>query len=239
MRLVAAVTLSVILLPFILQLFLTFSREDSPSVILNKLVSAIPFGNAILKVVSAVLTDAMSNQGSLLDWMSDQEFTFPQYFTMEMGKMVFSGVILALLTKLQQVGIEDKKRKGWLNRIADMVYLTLFVFSAGLLTDLLFEFFDLLVKDTAGIFRDIFVYIYSGGLGVAGVVLLVISGMVLLDAVLSVVLNCFKMAWTYAGVMWMLLCSCYGSPVWLTVLGIAVWAGLVLLIQRGEDLVLK
>lgn len=239
MRLIAAVTLSVILLPFILQFYLAFSQEDSPQMLLNKLAAAIPFGDGILKVVTGVLTDAMSNQDSLLDWIGKQEYDVSHYFTMEMGKMVLSGVILAALTNLARARIADDKRRGMLNHAADLVALTLFVLTASLLSDLLFEFFHSLVMNTADSFRSVFMYIYSGGLGIAGIAIMVISGTMLADALLSVALSCFKMAWTYAGIMWMLLCPIYGCPDWLMILGVVTWAVFVLFFQCIEDMMKK
>lgn len=239
MRLVAAVALAVIILPGVLRIFLAFSPEDSAQTLLEKLVSAIPFGHPLLRVVSGILTEAMSDGGSLLTWLQSQNISFPHYFTQEMGKMVFSGVILSLMTSILSAGIEDRRRKGLLNRLADMVFVTVFVFLSGLAADLLFVFVDGVVKESAGIFREIYVYISSGFLGAGGVALLMVSGLVFLDALLTVALSCIKMVCTYGGIIWVLICSWKGFPDIWALAGIILWFTSILLVQWGEDLILK
>lgn len=239
MRLISAVALAVIILPGVLRIFLAFSPEDTAQTLLQKLVSAIPFGYPLLRVVSGVLTEVMSDGGSLLTWLQSQNISFPHYLSQEMGKMVFSGAILSLMTSILSAGIADKSQRGTLNRLADIVFVTVFVFLSGLAADLLFGFVDGVVKKSAEIFREIYVYISSCLLGAGGVALLMLTRLVFLDVLLKVLLSCLKMLCTYGGIIWVLICSWKDFPDIWGLAGIALWFTSILLVQWGEDLILK
>lgn len=239
MRLVAAVSLAVIVLPGVLQIYLAAVPGESPQTLLAKLIGAIPFGNPISRAVSGIMADAMSGGDSLLEWMEKGDFSMEQFFSLEMGKMLFSAAILSAILRVLENTIWDQKLRGILNRIADVVFLTVFVFVSGLLAEMLFSFAEKLVLQSVGILRSIAVYITSGALSVGGILLLCVTGLAFTKALLTVGMNCLKMIFTYGGIIWVLLCIIkeVSHPVLLA--GIVAWIGLIGLLLVAEELILN
>lgn len=128
MRLVSAVALVVIFLPGLQRIYLAANPGETPGSLLTKLVGVIPFGSAICRAVSSVLTEVLQDGESLLDWMQDGKFSAAQFYSMEIGKMIFFATILSVILNMTGNLIMDKNRKGTMNRLADVIFLTSCVF---------------------------------------------------------------------------------------------------------------
>lgn len=239
MRLVAAVTLAVMLLPGVLRIYLAAVPGETPQSLLTKLISVIPFGNPIFRAVSSIMTDALSDGESLFDWMKNGDFSVAQFFSLEMGKMLFSAAILSLILRFLKGIIKDTKRSGTINRIADVVFLTFFVFISGLMAEMFFSYVEKLILQSMGILRSISVYFASGALGAGGIALLCMTGLVFTKALLTVAMSCLKMMFTYGGIIWVLLGITKGVSLLILISGIVAWIGLIGLLMVVDELILN
>lgn len=228
-RFIISVGLAAVLLPIIFSTY-GIAGEDSLASILAKLIQAIPFGKSMLKIALLPLSDTMSHYDTFSDWLQSQDFSLPHHMAMEAGKLTFSSVILDLSKRIFYDNME--KRRGVLNKVADVVFTTLFVFMCGFLTDWMFQWLDILaVKDIDGIIRDIAVYVYSGLLGIGSIALTIISGIVLIDAILSIIFSCFKMVVTYMGIISVLAYYLQTGSMLLAGAILIIWASLIMLLN--------
>ena len=198
-RMMIALGAAVVLLPIICSTY-DIAGEDSPAAILAKLIQVIPFGNGLLKIVLLPLSDTMSHYDTFSDWWKAQDISMPQHLALNAGKLVFSAAVLAFVEKFFKENMVS--RRGTPNKIADVMFTTLFVILCGYITDWVFTWLDYVaVMELSGKFRETAIYLYSGLLGIGGVAITVITGIVLVDALLKIMFSIFKMLITYMGII--------------------------------------
>ena len=231
-RLIIAIVLIALLVPIIFG-FYSIIGEDSPEVILAKLVQAIPFGDSMLKIVLLPVSDTMSYYDTFSDWLNAQELSMPQHLAMEAGKLVFSGAILMLIEKIAIIKI--KGRGGLLDTIADFLLVTLAVFVSCWLTDLLLVALDsVALMDLNGKLRDAMTYIYSGVLGIGSIAVIMLAGFIFVDALLNVLLSCFKMIITYMGTICVLAYYNQTGSILLSAITFIIWFSLIVGLHKAE-----
>lgn len=98
---------------------------------------------------------------------------------------------------------------------------------------------DGLILKTEGALREIIVLLTSGTLGGIGIYILCVTGLVLSKALATVGMNCLKMVFTYAGIIWMLLCVTMDKPIVILLAGAVAWIGLIGLLMVAEELILN
>lgn len=231
-RLIIATVLIALLVPMLFG-FYSIIGEDSSAAILAKIIQVIPLGDSILKIVLLPISDSMSHYDTFSDWLNAQELSLPQHFTLEAGKLVFSSAILMLIEKIAIVKI--KGNGGLLDTIADFLLVTLAVFVSCWLTDLLLTTLDLVaLMDLNGKLQGAMTYIYSGMLGVGSVALIMLAGIVFVDAFLRVLLSCFKMIITYMGIICILAYHVQTESIILSVVVFLVWFSLIVGLCKTE-----
>lgn len=230
-RLVIATVLFAVCIPVIFG-FYGITGEDSSEVILAKMIQAVPFGEGILKAIMLPISDTMSNYETFSDWLNAQEFSFMQHLAMEAGKLIFSSAVLMVIEKIASGRIRGNG--SFLDNVADFIFVTLAVLGSCWLTDLLIEFMDTVAfADLTGNLRNAMTYLYSGILGTGGIMLMVIASVIVVDAVLSVLLNCFKMITTYTGIICVMAYYNQTNSLLLPGVAFAVWFVLIVGLHKA------
>lgn len=237
-RLCAASILSVILLPYILRTYLALAPgADTQSVWLS-FVQAVPFGDWLATLMISLWSEAQSGMDALTGWLTSSQIPFPIHLTVEMGKLVFSGVVLVVVTNFVGKKILLGSGGGFLNHAADVVFQVLCCFGATLLADVTYRFFESQLAQAGSTAQQVATVLFSIATGGGSLWILIVLNLVLLDAILAILLNCFKLLVTYSCFMWMLLSELQGGPDWLLPVGAALCLLVLWLVQRVEDVIL-
>lgn len=235
-RLVAAITASVVLLPFVISLYLAVSPNATAHELWMAFVQAVPFGESIATMVVSLWEETQSGADSLVDWLFAPNIRFSQYFSMEMAEIIFTSVVILLFYNVIGKRIFKDTSGGMLNHAANAVFQVFLTFCASLVVDWVFDLFAVALPNISGIAHDIWVYIYSGGLGIVSIVMLAVSGIVFLDTIILVGIGCLKIALSYSMFLWLLVNEMHGGSVWGMTAGIIFWLAALWLLQICEDL---
>ena len=238
LRFVASITLSVMLLPFILRLYLALSPNATADEVWLSLVQAAPFGEAVATTVIAVWGEAQSGVDSLLDWLISQRLTFPQHFSMELGELMFTSVLVLVISSLIGRKFFQNMQGGFFNNAANAVFQVLLTFSASLVVDIILDFFNTQLAHTAGVGHDVMAWIYAIGLSGGGVWMLIVCGVLFLDAILLLAIGCLKITISYGFFLWLLLIEMQNGSVWMLCIGVVSWLVILWLLQRLESIFL-
>ncbi len=238
MRLIASVILCAILLPYILRVYLAISPGATAREIWLAFVQVAPFGESIATAVLAVWGEAQSGTDSLLEWFASQKFSFPQHFTMELGEMVFISVFVLVFSSVIGRKFFQSTQGGLYNQLANAVFQVFLTFAASLAVDLIFKTFTHELSYAMGLAKDLAAWIYAAVLGAGGIGMLMVCGVVFLDAILLVAIGCLKLTTSYGIFFWLLLNEMQGGSNWFLVLGALVWLGMIWFLQSVENLFL-
>ena len=238
MRLVASVTVSVILLPYILRLYLALSPNATAGEVWLSLVQAAPFGETIATAVVAVWGEAQSGVDSLLEWLASQKLSFPQHFSIELGKLLFTSVLVQVISALVGRKLLHDAEGGLFNNIANAVFQVLLTFTASLAVDVILDVFQAELTYAVGLKHELAAWGYTALLGGGGIGMLVVCGVVFLDAVVLVGVGCLKLTTSYGIFLWLLLVEMQNGSVWIMGVGIIIWLVLLWLLQQLESIFL-
>ena len=238
MRLVASVTVSIILLPFILRLYLALSPNATANEVWLSLVQAAPFGEAVATAVVAVWGEARSGIDSLMDWLLSQKLTYPQHFSMELGELIFTSVLVLVISGLIGRKLFQDTQGGFFNHAANAVFQVLLTFSASLVVDIILDFFNAQLMHMEGMAHDVWAYVYAIGLSGGGMLMLIVCGVLFLDAILLVAIGCLKITTSYGFFLWLLLIEMQNGSAWMLCVGIVSWLVILWLLQCLESIFL-
>lgn len=237
-RLIASVTVSVILLPFILSAYLALSPNATADEVWLSLVQAAPFGESIATAVISVWGEARSGAEGILEWITSQNLSFPQHFSMELGELIFTSVLVLVLSSFVGRRLFQDTDGGLFNQLANAVFQILLTFTASLIADLILDTFTVNLAQAEGIKHDLTAWIYSAALGGGGVAMLLVCGVLLLDSILLVVIGCLKLTTSYGIFMWLLLNEMQNGSNWILCVGVALWLIILWLLQCLESIFL-
>ena len=238
MRLVAAVTASIILLPFILRLYLALSPNATPNEVWLSLVQAAPFGEAVATTVIEVWSEAQSGIDSLMDWLMSQKLTFPQHFSMELGELMFTSILVLVISSLIGRKLFRDTQGGFYNNAANAVFQVLLTFTASLVVDVILDFYNTQLAYLEGVGHDVAAWIYVILLGGGGMRMLMICGVLLIDTILLVAIGCLKITTSYGFFLWLLLLEMQNGSTWMMCIGVISWLLIVWLLQCLESIFL-
>lgn len=233
-RLCAASILTIILMPYILRTYLALAPgADAQSVWLS-FVQTIPFGDYLGTVMISMWSEAQSGMDALSSWITSSHIPFPIHLTVELSKLVFSGILLFVVTNFIGEKILRGTNGGILNHLADVVFQVLCCYGASLIADVVFRFFEDQLVQTNSVIQQgatvLFSIVTSGG----SLWILIVLGAVFINALLVILLNCLKLLVSYSCFMQLLLYTLSGGPVWLLPVGAAFWLLILWLLQRIE-----
>lgn len=238
MRLIAALTTSVILLPFILRLYLTLSPNATANEVWWSLVQAAPFGEALATTVIAVWSEAQSGIDSLLNWLTSQKLTLPQHFSMELGELVFTSVLVIVISGLIGRKLFQNTEGGLFNNAANAVFQVLLTFSASLVVDIILDFFNTQLTQLEAVPHDIWMWIYAIGLSGGGILMLVVCGVLFLDVIILVAIGCLKITTSYGYFLWLLMIDKQNGSTWMMCVGAILWLLTIWLLLCFESIFL-
>ena len=238
MRLAASVTVSIILLPFILRLYLALSPDATANEVWLSLVQAAPFGEAVATTVIAVWGEAQSGIDALLDWLLSQKLTFPQHFSMELGELIFTSVLVLVISGLIGRKLFQDTQGGFFNNAANAVFQVLLTFTASLVADIIMNFYTTQLVHMEGVAHDVWAWIYAIGLSGGGIWMLIVCGVLFLDAILLIAIGCLKITTSYGFFLWLLLIEMRNGSTWMLCIGVICWLVMLWLLQCLESIFL-
>lgn len=238
MRLAASVTVSIILLPFILRVYLSLSPNATADEVWLSLVQAAPFGEYIATAVIAVWGEAQSGVDALLEWLTSQKMSFPQHFSMELGELIFTSVLVLMLSSVIGRKLFQDTQGGLFNNLANAVFQVLLTFSASLAVDIILDVFNTQLAYAAGLKHDLAAWGYAITLTGGGITMLVVCGVLFFDAILLVAIGCLKLTTSYGIMMWLLMVEMQNESRWMLLIGVVCWLVLLWLLQCLESIFL-
>lgn len=238
MRLVAAITVSVILLPFILWLYLTLSPTADAEDVWLSLVQTAPFGDSIATGVVAVWGEAQSGVEGIVEWLVSQKLSFPQYFSMELGKLIFTSVLMLIISSLIGQKLFSDTGGGMFDQAANVVFQVLLTFSASLATDAILDTYLTNLTYAEGMKHDVAAWGYAVILLVMGVSMLIVCRVTIIDAILLVAIGCLKLTTSYGFFLWLLLIEIQNGSRWMLAVGIVLMLIAIWLLQSLERIFL-
>ena len=221
-RLVAALILCVIVFPYVLGLFLALSPDASAQDYLMVFLDSVPFGDSIVGLAASVLQAAQSGADAFLDLLVDSSKNLTLRFSMDLAEMIFTSVIIFLLGHVLGKVVFQSTGKDIFNQAANVLFEIFLIFCASLIVEGIFDFFSDALMKIPDITQEIMGYIYSAGLGVTSIIILVIAGMFLLDACIRVIGGCVNIFVSYAMFAAILLNKASGGPRSITILCIVI-----------------
>ena len=237
-RLGASVTASVILLPFILKTYLILSPNADANEIWISLIQAAPFGESIATVVLAVWGEAKSGLDSLVDWFLSQKLSFPQYFSMELGELIFTSVIVLVISSLIGRRIFYQTEGGIFDHAANAVFQVLLTFTASLVVDIILDTFVTNLAFAEGLKHDITAWVYALTLSAGGIWMLIAFGVIFLNAILLVAIGCLKLTTSYGFFLWLVQVEIQHESGWMLAVGVVMWLIMIWLLQSLESIFL-
>lgn len=238
LRFCASVTLTVILMPYILRAYLALAPGAEAREVWLSLVQAIPFGDWLATVVISLWSEAQSGMEALSGWLTSSAIPFPIHLTVELSKLVFTGVLLAVVTNFVGKKILLSSGGGILNHAADAVFQVLCCFAASLLADVTYRFFETQLAQASAVASQVGTVLFSLVTGGGSLWILIVLNVVFLNAILVILTGCFKLLISYSAFMCLLLNEIQGGPQWLMPVGIAVCLLVLWLVQRVEKVLL-
>lgn len=238
MRLVAAVTASITLLPFILRLYLALSPNATPNEVWLSLVQAAPFGETVATAVIEVWGEARSGTDSLMDWLTTQKLTFPQHFSMELGELVFTSILVLAISSLIGRKLFRDTQGGIFNNAANAVFQVLLTFTASLVVDAILDLNVMKLAHMEGVAHDVVTWINIFLLGGGGMAMLKVCGVLFADTILLVAIGCLKITTSYGFSLWLLLIEMQNGSTWRGYIGIISWLLIEWLLQCLESIFL-
>lgn len=237
-RLVAAITVSVLLLPYIIRLYLFVLPGTPAKELWTAFIQAAPFGEHLATAIIAVWGETQSGIDSILELITSHKFSFEVFLSVELAELIATSVLMILLTNVVGKKLLNNHSGGLYNDLANLIFQVFLVFTASLVTDWIFKFFTSQVINLPNIIHDIVSLIYSGILGIGGTALLVFSGIMVWDAILLVGIGCMKTLISYVFFLQLLLHEINGDHIVIIVWKIVAWFVLLWLLQRIESLLL-
>lgn len=237
-RLVAAVTACVILLPFILRLYLALSPNAKADDVWLSLVQAAPFGESIATAVISVWGEAQSGIDSLVEWLLSQKLSFPQHISMELGELIFTSVLVLVISSLIGRKLFLDTDGGLFNHIANAVFQVLLTFTASLTVDVILDTFVLNLSFAQGLRHDLTAWIYALALSGSGFIMLLVCGVLFFDAILLVAIGCLKLTVSYGYIFWLLQVEMQNGATWMLAVGVVLWLAVLWLLQCLESIFL-
>lgn len=238
LRFVASVTVCVILLPYVLRLYLALSPNAKADDVWLSLIQAAPFGENIATLVVALWGEAQSGVDSLLEFLTSQKFSFPQYFTMELGELIFTSVFVLILSSVIGRKLFCSTEGGFWDHVANAVFQIFLTFCASLVVDVIMDTFVTNLAYAEGLKLDFTAWGYGLSLGGAGLIMLLLCGVIFLDAILLVAIGCFKLSVSYGFFLWLLLVEMQDGTTWMLAIGVVLWLIMIWLLQTLEGLFL-
>lgn len=235
-RLIAAATLTVLLFPSMLRIYLALSGDATANEVWMALVQAAPFGDKIGTLVLSLWEEAQSGSESLLDWLLVQDLDFLQYITVELGELVFTAVLLMLVSEVVRTVILRGTGTTIYDLLANGLFQTMCCLFASLLANLVFGYFSETLLTVSEVCRDVGIQLFALFTGAGSFTALVFSGLLFGSAALFLAVNCMKLLVSYGVFMLLLLMSMDGAADWQLAIGVVCWLILIGLLQTGEDL---
>lgn len=237
-RLFSAVALCGLLFTPMLLTYLSLAPGSDLYTVWMAFIQVIPFGDWLATVVTSLWAEAESGMDALLGWLTSPQLSFPVHLTVELGKLVFSSVLLIVVTKFIGRKVLVSSGGGLLNHAADVVFQVLCCLGASLLADIIFRFFETQLAQADSTVAQIVPAVFSILTGGGSLWILIVLQVVFIDAILVILINCFKLLIFYCTFMWMLLNELQGGPDWMLFAGAAVCLLILWLLQRAEKLLL-
>lgn len=157
---------------------------------------------------------------------------------MELGELIFTSVVLLILSSVIGKKVFYSTEGGFWDHVANAVFQVFLTFCASLVTDVVFDNFVSNLVYAEGMKLAATAWIYGLGLSGVGVVMLVLFGVILLDAILLVAIGCFKLSVSYGYVLWLLLLQMEGGSTWMLAVGVVLWLAMIWLLQALEGIFL-
>lgn len=236
LRLAAAVILSVVLLPYILRFYLALAPDSTAHEIWMALVQAVPFGDWLATVVISLWSEAQSGIDSLMNWLTSQQLQFPLHLSVEISKLIFTSVLLMVVSAFVGGTVLKDSGGGFLNHAADAGFQVLCCFAASLVANLVFRFFETELIQSNEIIRQVAAGLFTLVAGGGGLWMLVAAGLLFFNAILVIAAGCLKLLVSYGIFMWLLVNEMLGGPSWLMPVGAVGLLLFLWLIQRFEKL---
>jgi hypothetical protein len=221
-RLVAIAVACTILLPIIFNLYLMISPDSGTEDIGHALVEAIPMGTQILYTINAFLSPTTGGMDSSLESLLSSDLMAQEAIIIDMAQLFLVAVIILALKALI---------KGWfatvdtgliVNQLANILVEILFVFTASLFANFVYNFFIEQVSTLTGTSQDVILYTVAAISFVGGIAALIFGGGILRSS-LQVSLKMLEAVLTYAMCIILLLSLApwyFVVPVWI----LMIWA---------------
>lgn len=238
MRLIAAITVSVILLPYLIQSYLVLSPKPDANEVWLSFIQAAPFGDWIGTLVLSIWGEAKSGADSLLEWMLSPQISFPAYLTMELGELVFQSVIVLVMSCLVGRKIFYRTEGGFFDHAANAVFQVLLTFIACLIVNVLMELAVAYLVLPEGVMQGVMAWVYGLSLGAGGIALLIVCGVIFLNAILLVAIGCLKLLVSYGYFLWLVRIEIEHEAGWMLAVGVILWLVMIWLLQSLESLFL-
>lgn len=237
-RLFAALTLCGLFFTPMLLTYLSLAPGSDLYTVWMTFIQVVPFGDWLATVTTSLWAEAESGMGSLLGWLTSSQLSFPIHLTVELGKLVFSSVLMIVVTNFIGKKILVSSGGGLMNYAADVIFQILCCLAASLLADVVFRYFEAQLAQANSVAAQVFAAVFSLLTGGGSLWILIVLQVVFINAILAILINCFKLLICYCTFMWMLLNELQGGPDWILFAGAGVCLLILWLLQRAEDALL-
>ena len=237
-RLCAALILNIILLPYILRIYLVLAPGADARSVWISFVQAVPFGDWLATVAISLWAEAQSGIDTITGWLTSPNVPFPIHLTVETSKLIFSGILLIVVTNFVGKKLLRGSGGGILNHAADVVFEILCCFGATLIADIVFRFFDSQLVEASVALQNTAAVLFSITASGGSLIILLVLKIAFGRALLAILTNCCKLIITYGTFLWLLLGQLQGGPEWLLPLGVMLCLLVLWIIQRIEKLLL-
>lgn len=232
-RLIASILLFVLVMPLVIVPGISFSDPDALWI---ELLQLIPFEEPIVKLVCGLFLEFASGSLSIFEYIEEQNISLSQYIFMESAETIFTAVILLLLNAVIGKEFINAQERGTFNKLANCIFQILLAFIATRLTEYIYQFYSFQVLKLSNTAQNFFLNAYSILLSTSSVVLLIISGVLFLNAVFIIALNCLKLLFSYVLVLWGVLCYMYGGNIIGITVGFILWIVVLSVLLHLESL---
>ncbi len=243
-RFVIALGVSIIGLPTVLFMYLRLSPGASSRDFLDAFTQIVPFGEKFCPTIVSVWGEAQSGLDNALQNLEDhltfaiEGFELTKYLTLELAEMIFTGMVMLILTALLGKKFVISTDGGLLNNIANALLQLDIAFVSSLLISFVFTLYRTELAQLEGIWNDVLTVILAGLAGGGGFVLMLIVGILWFRALVLIGINCLKLFLSYLAMCWLLVATVLGGSVIITAVGLALWVGTLWLVLEMEKMFL-
>ncbi|MBQ3499134.1 MAG: hypothetical protein IJA87_08410 [Clostridia bacterium] len=214
-RFIAVLLLCIILLPIIFSVYVGISPGDPPQDIGNAIISTVPLGEQIWGTFLAASGQGSEGFESALGWFDNTDINAFEFIILESSQVFLISVIMIALESLLSIALSDIGR-GFLNQVANILYKSMVVFGASLISQLVYDLFINEVSKLTGTSQNVMIYVVAI-LSIVGGIVALIVGKGFVKSALRCALKSAEIFVTYALCISMFL----GTFPWIAI--IIVW----------------